>query len=354
MSQVLNQRLPLYSKAALNYVSLVGIPLAGLFVVLSLAPKFRGAAAPSNSGLQSISSSIQSAGTAQGVQSTAILLAQICVIMLLARLIGSLAEKIRQPRVIGEIVAGILLGPSLLGWLTPGPSGFLFPQPSFGVLNALSQLGVVFFMFMVGLELNVKALHKLGHVAVLVSHTSIIVPLALGAALGLYLYPRLSSPDVGFEGFALFMGAAMSVTAFPVLARILSERNLLGTRIGTMAITCAAVDDVTGWCVLAYIVGSVRASQSSIPVWLTVGGLAVFLIAMFGGMRRLLLRIWRSYDQQRDLPDSLKVGLLLILFLSALATDTLGLHMLFGAFIAGAIMPKDEEFVVRIKAKLEP
>jgi Kef-type K+ transport system membrane component KefB len=178
--------------------------------------------------------------------------------------------------------------------------------------------------------------------------------MTLGAALGLYLYPRVSSQAVSFEGFALFMGAAMSVTAFPVLARILSERHMLGSRLGTMAIACAAVDDVTGWCVLAYIVGAVRAAHSTIPVWVTVCGLAAFLAIMIGGVRRLFLKIWNRCDHERELPDSLKVGLLVLLFLSALATEGLGLHMLFGAFIAGAVMPKDREFVSRIVAKLEP
>jgi Kef-type K+ transport system membrane component KefB len=342
-------------RLALNYITLVGIPLALLFTVLSFGARFPGAPAPPESGpLSTIGNTIQSTGATQGFQNAAIMLAQICVIMLLSRLLGSLAEKIRQPRVIGEIVAGILLGPSLLGWLTPGPSGFLFPSPSFGILNALSQLGLVLFMFMVGLEVNLKALHRMGHVAVLVSHASIIAPMALGAALGLYLYPRLSSPAISFQGFALFMGAAMSVTAFPVLARILSERNMLGSRLGTMAIACAAVDDVTGWCVLAYIVGAVRATHSAIPAWVTICGLAAFLATMIGGVRRLFLRIWNRCDHERDLPDSLKVGLLLLLFLSALATEAVGLHMLFGAFIAGAVMPKDREFVSRIVAKFEP
>ncbi|HKV41085.1 MAG TPA: cation:proton antiporter [Blastocatellia bacterium] len=341
-------------RLALNYITLVGIPLSVLFVILSLGSKFPGATAGSNPGpLPAISNTVQSSAT-QGLQNTGILLAQICVIMLLSRALGAAAERIRQPRVIGEIVAGILLGPSILGWLTPGPSTFLFPSPSFAVLNSLSQLGLVLFMFMVGLELNMKAVRRLGEVAVLVSHASIIAPMAFGAALGLYLYPRLSNPTVSFEAFALFMGAAMSVTAFPVLARILSERNLLGSRIGSMAIACAAVDDVTGWCVLAYIVGAVRATHSSIPVWVSLCGLAGFLAVMIGGIRRLFGKIWDSCKKDGDLPDSLKVGLLLLLFLSALTTDVIGLHMLFGAFIAGAVMPKDRAFVSRITAKFEP
>ncbi|HEY6328099.1 MAG TPA: cation:proton antiporter [Blastocatellia bacterium] len=342
-------------RLALNYAALVGIPLAVLFLVLCVGGKFLGPVGPADSGqLSTVSGAVESAGGAQELQNTAILLAQICVIMLLSRVLGSVAERIGQPRVIGEIVAGILLGPSLLGWLAPGPSGFLFPSPGFGVLNALSQLGLVLFMFLVGLELNLKRLHEMGRVAVVISHTSIVAPMALGAGLGLYLYPRLSTHSVSFAGFALFLGIAMSITAFPVLARILNERKLIGSRIGTLAIACAAIDDVTGWCVLAYVVGVVRASSSSIPTLVTLCGLALFLAAMIGGARKLFLRIWNSCDRDGELSDGLKAGVLLLLFLSALATDALGFHMLFGAFVAGAIMPRDHRFVSRMVAKFEP
>jgi Kef-type K+ transport system membrane component KefB len=289
----------------------------------------------------------------QGLPNLVLLVAQLSLIILATRAVGWLAEKIRQPRVIGEVLAGILLGPSLLGWVAPGLSGLLFPASSFAVLNALSQLGLVLFMFMVGLELNVKELHHQGPSAVLISHASIAAPMALGALLALYLYPRLSDASVGFAGFALFMGAAMSITAFPVLARILSERNLLHSRLGTMAITCAAIDDVTGWCVLAYIVAQVRAAESAIPVWLTVAGLGVFLALMLLVVRKPLAKIERSYLAHGELHDNLKALLLLVLMLSALVTELLGLHLLFGAFIAGAIMPRNRQFVAYLTGKFE-
>jgi Kef-type K+ transport system membrane component KefB len=293
-------------------------------------------------------------GPAPGAPSLAILAAQISLIILVSRAVGSLASRVHQPRVVGEVLAGILLGPSMLGWVAPGLSAWLFPPASFGVLNALSQLGLVLFMFMVGLELNVKELHQRGSVAILISHASIAAPMALGAVLALYLYPRLSDPAVSFAGFALFMGAAMSVTAFPVLARILSERKLQHSRLGSMAIACAAIDDVTGWCVLAYIVAQVRASQSStLQVSMTVAGLAMFLALMFWGVRRPLRKIERSYLEHGELSDNLKALLLLLLMLSALVTEALGLHLLFGAFIAGAIMPKNRDFVAYVIEKFD-
>ena len=169
------------------------------------------------------------------------LVLQIAVILVAARLVGFLFQKINQPQVMGEMVAGILLGPSLLGWLAPGVSKALFPLASLSYLNALSQVGLVVFMFVVGLALNPNELHGYGHAAVLTSHVSIVAPFCLGGLTALYLYPRLSDDGVTFTGFALFMGAAMSITAFPVLARILSERGLVRSRMGTLAIACAAV-----------------------------------------------------------------------------------------------------------------
>jgi Kef-type K+ transport system membrane component KefB len=279
--------------------------------------------------------------------------AQISVIILVSRVVGSLATAVRQPRVIGEVLAGILLGPSLLGWVAPGLSASLFPPASFGALYALSQLGLVLFMFMVGLQLDVQELRHQGPSALLISHASIAAPMALGALLAIYLYPRLSSSSVSFVAFALFMGAAMSVTAFPVLARILSERGLMVSRMGTMAIACAAIDDVTGWCVLAYIVGRIRTANSPLPLPMTVAGLMLFIVVMVWGIRNPLARIERTYFKRGELPDNLKALLLLFLMLSALTTEALGLHLLFGAFLAGAVMPRRPDFVAYVVGKFE-
>jgi Kef-type K+ transport system membrane component KefB len=167
-------------------------------------------------------------------------------------------------------LSGILLGPSLPGWSSPGLSAALFPLASLGVLEAPSQLGLLLFVFMIGLELNLGQGQHQGKVALLISHASIATPMAVGAILAVYLYPLLSDGGVAFGSFALFLGAGFSITAFPVLARILRDRNLLGTHLGTMAIACAAIDDVTGWCVPACIVAQVRAGHVATSIWTTI------------------------------------------------------------------------------------
>src|SRR2546430_11621461 len=239
------------------------------------------------------------------------LVLQIAVILAVCRLVGTLFQKIHQPRVVGEMFAGIMLGPSLLGWVAPQISAYLFPPSSLGFLNALSQVGEVIFMFLVGLCINPKELKEQGHAAVLTSHVSITAPFVLASFLSIYLYPKLSDDSVAFTSFALFMGAAMSITAFPVLARILSERDLLGSRLGTIAIACAAVDDVTGWCILAYIVLLIRSAHTSNPIWLTVGGLIGFALLMIYGVRRLLRRFETIYQQRGSLSENVLALMLL-------------------------------------------
>src|SRR5208283_604359 len=269
------------------------------------------------------------------------------------RVVGSIFRKIGQPRVVGEMFAGILLGPSLLGWMAPGVSGYLFPQSSLGFLNALSQIGIVVFMFLVGLGINPQELKNHGHAAVLTSHVSITAPFVLATFLSLYLYPKLSDDSVAFTSFALFMGSAMSVTAFPVLARILIERGLLQSRLGTVAIASAAVDDVTGWCILAYIVVLTRAAHSGTPIWMTIGGIVVFALIMIYGVRRLLGGMQVSYQQWGGLSENRLAFMLLLVFGSALCTEWLGLHLLFGAFMMGAIMPKEQKFVQYVLDRFE-
>ena len=288
-----------------------------------------------------------------GLPELALLMAQIVAILLLSRAVGSIIEKIGQPRVIGEMLAGILLGPSLFGWVAPGLSALLFPQQSLSVLHALSQLGLVLFMFMVGLELDVRQVRRQGRLAVLISHASIAVPMALGSLLALYLFPRVSLPNVDFAGFALFMGVAMSITAFPVLARILSERMLLRTRMGAIAIACAAIDDVTGWCVLSYVVIFARASRSSAPVWVTVATVLLYVSIMFSGGRWALRGLERAYQRHGQLSDDHKALMLAFLLASALITEALGLHLLFGAFVAGVVMPKGGGVAIYVIEKFE-
>src|SRR5579863_5446038 len=225
------------------------------------------------------------------------LVLQIAVILAVCRLVGGLFRMLHQPRVVGEMFAGILLGPSLLGWVAPHFSSYLFPSSSLGFLNALSQVGVVIFMFLVGLGINPKELKHQGHAAVLVSHVSITAPFVAASLLALYLYPRLSDNSVSFTNFALFMGAAMSVTAFPVLARILIERNMIKSKLGTVAIACAAVDDVTGWCILAYIVVLIRAAHETTSIWVTLGGILLFAVIMIYVVRFLLRGFERTFHK---------------------------------------------------------
>lgn len=281
------------------------------------------------------------------------LILQVAVVLLAARVLGFVFRKMYQPQVMGEMVAGILLGPSLLGWLAPGVSATLFPPASLAYLNGLSQLGLVLFMFLVGCSVNPNELRGCGHAAVLTSHVSIIVPFTLAVSLSPYLYPRLSDQSVTFTSFALFMGSAMSITAFPVLARILSERDLLGTRIGALSIACAAVDDVTGWCILACIIVLTRASHSATPIWLTLIGSLAFVVLLVFGAKPLLKNFESRYASKGRLTEAATSGIILFALASALATEALGIHFLFGAFLAGVVMPKDRQFVSELLQKFE-
>ena len=282
-----------------------------------------------------------------------LLLVQIGAVLVAARVVGLLFRRIHQPQVVGEMVAGILLGPSLLGWAAPGVSARLFPAESLGFLNSISQVGLLIFMFLVGLELDPKLLRGKSHTAVVTSHASIVAPFFLGALLSLLLYPRFSDDSVTFTGFALFMGAAMSVTAFPVLARILTERGLTKTRVGAVAIACAAVDDVTAWCILAGVVAVVRSGTGALPLWITLAGSAAFVAVMLGLVRPVLARVEGAYHRRGKLTQDLLGGVLLLGLASAWVTEYLGIHALFGAFLAGAVMPKGERFVHALTDKLE-
>lgn len=280
------------------------------------------------------------------------LLLQVAVILAVSRIVGWLFRKIHQRQVIGEMVAGILLGPSLLGWLAPNVSAVLFPPASLGFLSALSQIGLLVFMFLIGLELDPQTLRGRSHAAVVTSHVSIIFPFVLGSLLSLYLYPRLSDDSVSFTNFTLFMGTAMSITAFPVLARILTERNMQRTPLGVLTIACAAVDDVTAWCILAGVVLLVRTSEGPIPFWLTLLGSLGYITIMLFGVRRLLRRFELLYRKRGAITQDMLAIMLLLVLASGWTTEWLGIHALFGAFIVGAIMPKESDFVQALLEKL--
>jgi Kef-type K+ transport system membrane component KefB len=283
----------------------------------------------------------------------ALLILQILIILLTARAAGWLFGKLHQPPVIGEMAAGLLLGPSLLGWLAPALSARLFPADSLSLLSALSQVGLLLYMFLVGLELDPQTLKGQGHAAVVTSHASILMPFLLGTLLALGLYPRLSDNGTAFTGFALFMGVAMSITAFPVLARILAARGLLRTRLGTLAIACAAVDDVTGWCILAVVVVIIRTEPGALPVGVMLLGLALYLALMWYGARRLLKPLEGSYVRQGKVTHHVLALALVAALASGWVTEQLGVHALFGAFLAGVVMPKHPGLVRHLIDKLE-
>jgi Kef-type K+ transport system membrane component KefB/nucleotide-binding universal stress UspA family protein len=279
-------------------------------------------------------------------------LLQTVLIIGTSRVIGLATRRARQPMVIAEIVAGIMLGPSLLGWLAPGVSAVLFPAAGMPLLGMLSQVGLVLFMFLVGLEFDARMLRGRGHAAVAISHTSIIVPFALGAVLAHYLYPRLAPAGVPFSSFTLFMGVAMSITAFPVLARILVERRLLKTKIGAVAITCAAVDDVTAWCILAFVVSIVRAASLADGVRTTVLALA-YVVFVLRIVKPLVERLAARSANKEGLSQNLVAVILMLVLLSSWTTEAIGIHALFGAFIFGAVVPKREGFAQLLADKLE-
>ena len=277
------------------------------------------------------------------------LLLQIVVVYFVARALGWLFEKLRQPRVLGEILAGVLLGPSLLGWLFPSVLSFLFPEQGLGPFYSLSQIGLLLFMFQVGLSLDLQQVRKQGPAVVLISNVSILLPFVAGVLLALSLYPRLSSPAVPVSVFALFIGAAMSITAFPVLARILTERNLLQTDVGSVAISCASVDDVTAWCLLALLSARVHSSSGS-SLGFALAGLAAYVLVMIFVLRPLIHRIQASRPDKTSV-DSLAI-LLIFMFLSAWTTEWLGVHALFGAFFAGVVLNRDAALARSVAEKL--
>ena len=281
-----------------------------------------------------------------------ILLMQIVVIIAVAGLFGRVFRRIGQPPVMGEMIAGIVLGPSVLGFFFPEAMAFLFPRASLETLRLLSQIGVILFMFIVGMELNVRHVKEKGSAAVMISHASIIVPFNLGAGLSLFLYRGLAPPGTSFSAFALFIGVAMSITAFPVLARILEDRGLTQTALGSIALTCAAVDDVTAWCILALVIAIVQASGITVSV-VTLVFTLLFAAAMIFVIRPQLRRLVHQATGSHVHTRRLIAGVLAFVLISALVTETIGIHALFGAFIAGVVMPPSADFRAFLRDKLD-
>lgn len=282
-----------------------------------------------------------------------LLLLQLILIVLLARIFGGLFLKMGQPAVIGEMLAGIVLGPSPAGALFPAAFHFVFPPDSLGALRMLSQVGIILFMFVVGMELDVTHLRRKADTAVLVSHVSILFPYFLGVVFSFFIFPTFAPQNTPFLSFALFMGIAMSITAFPVLARIIEDRGLAGTFLGTTAITCAAVGDVTAWSILAFVVALAKAEGAGASV-LTIGLAFGFIALVFFGGRPLLKRFLETRLPASGIPSRTTiVAILVLVFSSALFTEVIGVHALFGAFLVGVILPPNPVFRSHLREKLE-
>ena len=294
-----------------------------------------------------------SAGLASGPRPDLLprLLLALLAVIATARVMAALFQRLHQPPVIGEVIAGIVLGPSLLGRVAPEVAAFVFPAAVVPHIGMLSQVGVILFMFLVGVHLDTGLLGQRRHAVVAISHASIVVPFVLGAALALLLYPRLSGGDVPFVTFALFVGVAMSITAFPVLARILRDRGIQNTPIGVLAISCAAVDDVTAWCLLALLIAVARQQAGAflLTAALVVAYVAFMLAVVRPALRRLVARVETSEDARPIAVAMLLVGVVA----SALATEAIGIHALFGAFFLGALIPNESKLAQELSARVE-
>jgi Kef-type K+ transport system membrane component KefB len=281
-----------------------------------------------------------------------ILILQIISIIFFGKLFGYLFKKIGQPTVIAEIVAGIVLGPSVVGMIFPEFSAFLFPKESLKTLQFLSQIGLIMFMFIIGMELNIKVLKNKGREAIIISHASIIFPYFLGVTLAYFLYEHLAPANISFLAFALFMGIAMSITAFPVLARIIQERGLTKTSLGAMAITCAAADDITAWCILAVIIAIVKAGTVT-NAFFTIGLSIVYVLTMLYVVRPLLKKTGSVYVSKDNLHKTAIAFMFILLLVSAYVAEIIGIHALFGAFLAGVIIPENLNIKKKLVAKIE-
>ena len=282
------------------------------------------------------------------------LLLQLTVILVTARVLALLLQRLGQPPVIGEMLAGLALGPILFGALAPDLHASLFPPGRLGALEGLSQLGLVLFMFIVGAELRAPAdARRQIAAAGWIGTLGVLLPMALGLAIAPLLHDRFAPAGVGQVPFALFMATSMAITAFPVLARILKDSGMTRSPIGQLALASTAVADVLAWCALAFVVAAISTHGGWPGFARTVGGLIVIAIVCFGVLRPLLARLL-ARKASDGCPDSALLGLLLILaFAMAAATEWLGLHALFGAFLFGACLPRDDRLLDHLVERIE-
>ncbi len=327
--------------------SLIGVALAG-FAVLHAGGALEATGQPPVAG-----AGLSSALLGRLDAPLSRLLVQIVAVLAVARFAGMLLRRLGLPGVVGEMVAGILLGPSLFGLIAPQAFAALFPADSLASLNLVSQIGICLFMFSVGMALSAGHLRNRARAVVAVSHASIVVPFLFGLVLALLIYRDYAGPAASFVSFALFMGISMSITAFPMLARILAERGLTHTPLGAMAIACAAVDDITAWTMLAFVVAISGAAGLS-GAFLTLGLAGLFLASMLLVVRPLLPRLIGGQALIADDPGAGTLTLVAgLVAAAALITEVIGIHALFGAFVAGAVMPEVKGFRQRISVRIE-
>lgn len=281
-----------------------------------------------------------------------ILLIQIIAVLLAVRLFSYLFSYIGQPGVIGEIVAGIVLGPSLLGYFFPDVFLWLFPTESLTNLGLLSQVGLVLFMFIIGMELDFSVLKNKINETLVISHAGILVPFFLGIVASYWVYEEYAASQTSFLPFTLFMGISMSITAFPVLARIIQERNMTKTQVGTLSIASAANDDITAWCLLAIVIAIAKAG-SFVSAFYTIGLTVIYIALMFVVIRPFLKKVGEVYASQEVINKTFVAFIFLILIISSALTEIIGIHALFGAFMAGVVMPSNFGFRKVMMEKVE-
>lgn len=272
----------------------------------------------------------------------------LAAIIITGQVLARLFALLRQPPVIGEVVAGILLGPSLIG---PTASALILPAQVAPHLGVIAQIGVILYMFIIGLELNAELLRDRAHALLAIAHSSMLAPFLLGLALALFLYPRLSTSNVPFTSFALFMGVALSITAFPVLARILTDLRLTRTELGMVALGAAALGDATAWCLLALIIGVAKAHMEE---GFAVAGYALVYVAVMLIVVRPIVKKLAVRWSAENLPRGAVALVFTALLLSALGAEYCGIHAIFGAFLLGALVPEDSAPARVLTRQLEP
>lgn len=344
-------QLTFMQRRVLTYAVVIAVSIAAIAGLLHLGERWFPHGGPQIAASPEAAIEASPLAAANPLRPLPLLIIQMLVIVIATQVVGALATTLRQPAVIGEMAAGLLLGPSLLGAVWPGAYTLLFPTASLDILRLLSQVGVILFMFTVGLDVDAAHLRQRAPTAIAVSHFSIVVPFLLGVAAALGLYASYAPNDVPFYSFALFMGIALSITAFPVLARVIEERGLTRTPLGTTALACAAVDDVTAWALLAAVVTLVTAGGLGWPLAFMAAALATFLVVMIRLVRPWLDRVFRDVQPPLSRPRTAQV--LAVLLASALVTELIGIHALFGAFLAGAIMPANHEFRQQLRERFE-